>query len=186
MAENAVGAAKTPIETNSETPIETNSDLIAEVQAMVDNLPEAGGGTSSGGDVWKTIADYTAAESASWININKDSDGNAFSLKKVKVEIVLPNETESGLWYLYLSPDSRFFGTTSIGATGNNTVRIRCEAESDDIVTLAVKRDKSESNDIISLTRSADYIAITAVRFGNWSNLTFPAGARILVKGVRA
>ena len=37
MAENAVSTTKTPIE--------TNSDLIAEVQAMVDGLPEAGGGT---------------------------------------------------------------------------------------------------------------------------------------------
>lgn len=37
MAENASSTTKTPIE--------TNTDLIAEVQAMVDNLPEAGGGT---------------------------------------------------------------------------------------------------------------------------------------------
>lgn len=35
MAENASSTAKTPIE--------TNSDLIAEVQSLVDNLPEAGG-----------------------------------------------------------------------------------------------------------------------------------------------
>lgn len=141
--------------------------------------------TAGGADIWETIADYTAAEAASWLTINKDANGNTFSLKKVKVEIVLPNETGSGLWYLYLSPATQFIGTTFIGATGNGTVRIRCEAESDDIVTVAVKRDKNESNNMIPLTRSADYTTITAVRFGNWDNLTFPAGARILVKGVR-
>lgn len=143
---------------------------------------EAAGGV----DIWETIAYYTAAEAASWLTINKDANGNAFSLRKVKVEIILPNAVGSGLWYLYLSPNSQFFGTASIGTTGNSTVRIQCEAESDDIVTLAIKRDKNDSNDLINLVRSADYTTITAVRLGNWSNLTFPAGTKVLVKGVRA
>lgn len=143
---------------------------------------EAAGGV----DIWETIADYTAAEAASWLTINKDANGNAFSLRKVKVEIILPNAVGSGLWYFYLSPDTQFFGTTNISSAGNSTVRIQCEAESDDIVTLAIKKDKNESNDLIDLKRSADYTAITAVRLGNWSDLTFPAGAKIFVKGVRA
>lgn len=143
---------------------------------------EAAGGV----DIWETIADYTAAEAASWLTINKDANGNAFSLRKVKVEIILPNAVGSGLWYFYLSPDIQFFGTTNISSAGNSTVRIQCEAESDDIVTLAIKRDKNESNNLIDLKRSADYTAITAVRLGNWSDLTFPAGAKIFVKGVRA
>lgn len=142
---------------------------------------EAAGGV----DIWETIANYTAAEAASWLTINKDANGNAFSLRKVKVEIILPNAVGAGLWYLYLSPSSQFFGTTGISSAGNSTVRIQCEAESDDIVTLAIKRDKNDSNDLINLVRSADYTAITAVRLGNWSNLTFPAGAKVLVKGVR-
>lgn len=141
---------------------------------------------TGGVDIWETIADYTAAEAASWLTINKDANGNAFSLRKVKVEIMLPNAVGSGLWYFYLSPDIQFFGTTNIGSAGNSTVRIQCEAESDDIVTLAIKRDKNESNDLINLVRSADYTTITAVRLGNWSNLTFPAGTKVLVKGVRA
>lgn len=142
---------------------------------------EAAGGV----DIWETIANYTAAEAASWLTINKDANGNAFSLRKVKVEIILPNAVGAGLWYLYLSPSSQFFGTTDISSAGNSTVRIQCEAESDDIVTLAIKRDKNDSNDLINLVRSADYTAITAVRLGNWNNLTFPAGAKVLVKGVR-
>lgn len=139
-----------------------------------------------GVDIWEIIADYTAAEAASWLNINKDANGNAFSLRKVKIEIVLPNAVGSGMWYLYLSPGTQFFGTLSINATGGNPVRIQCEAESDDIVTFASKRDKNLSNDLFHLDRSADYTTITAVRFGNWSNLTFPAGTKVLVKGVRA
>ena len=142
---------------------------------------EAAGGV----DIWETIANYTAAEAASWLTINKDANGNAFSLRKVKVEIILPNAVGAGLWYLYLSPSSQFFGTTGISSAGDSTVRIQCEAESDDIVTLAIKRDKNDSNDLINLVRSADYTAITAVRLGNWNNLTFPAGAKVLVKGVR-
>lgn len=141
---------------------------------------------AGGADIWETIADYTAAEAASWLTINKDANGNAFSLRKVKVEIILPNAVGAGLWYLYLSPGSQFFGTTSINSEGNNPVRIQCKAESDDIVTLALKRGKTESNDLIPLVRLADYTAITAVRLGNWSDLTFPAGTKVLVKGVRA
>lgn len=143
---------------------------------------------TGGVDIWETIADYTAAEAASWLTINKDANGNAFSLRKVKVEIILPKETGSGLWYLYLSPNTQFYGMMNIDSTGNGTggTMIQCEAEADDIVTLAIKKIQYGSNDIIPLERSADYIAITAVRLGNWSNLTFPAGARILVKGVRA
>lgn len=139
-----------------------------------------------GVDIWEIIADYTAAEAASWLNINKDANGNAFSLRKVKVEILLPNAVGGGTWYLYLSPNTQFFGTVSINATGSNPVRIQCEAESDDIVTFASKRDKNLSNDLFSLERSADYTTITAVRLGNWSDLTFPAGVKVLVKGVRA
>lgn len=198
------------------TPLEQNKRLITEIDALVDTLPEAGGGTdislgitsaavgdivkvkavdesgkpteweaAGGVDIWETIANYTAAEAASWLTINKDANGNAFSLRKVKVEIILPNAVGAGLWYLYLSPSSQFSGTTGISSAGNSTVRIQCEAESDDIVTLAIKRDKNDSNDLINLVRSADYTAITAVRLGNWSNLTFPAGAKVLVKGVR-
>ena len=136
--------------------------------------------------IWEIIADYTAAEAASWLNINKDTNGNAFSLRKVKVEIILPNAVGGGLWYLYLSSGTQFFGTTSINATGNGPVKIQCEAESDDIVAFATKRDKNLSSDLFTLDRSADYTTITAVRLGNWSDLTFPAGAKVLVKGVRA
>lgn len=139
-----------------------------------------------GVDIWEIIADYTAAEAASWLNINKDANGNAFSLRKVKVEIVLPNAVDGGTWYLYLSPGSDFFGVVSISATGSGIVKIQCEAESDDIVTFANKKDKNYSNELISLERSADYTTITAVRLGNWNNLTFPAGTKVLVKGVRA
>lgn len=142
---------------------------------------EAAGGV----DIWEIIADHTATEAASWLTINKDTKGNSFSLKKIDVEIMLPNAVGAGLWYLYLSPSSQFFGTTSISSAGNSTVRIQCEAESDDIVTLAIKRDKNDSNDLITLVRSADYTAITAVRLGNWNDLTFPAGTKVLVKGVR-
>lgn len=139
-----------------------------------------------GVDIWEIIAEYTASEAASWLNINKDANGNAFSLRKVKVEIILPNEVGGGTWYLYLSPGTQFFGTTGIQATGSNSVRIQCEAESDDIVSFASKKDKNFSNDMFYLERSADYTTITAVRFGNWSDLTFPAGTKVLVKGVRA
>ena len=139
-----------------------------------------------GVDIWEIIADYTAAEAASWLNINKDANGNAFSLRKVKVEIILPNAVGGGAWYLYLSPNTQFFGVMSIKPTGSNPVRIHCEAESDDIVTFANKRDKDLSSELLSLDKSADYTTITAVRFGNWSDLTFPAGTKVLVKGVRA
>ena len=142
---------------------------------------EAAGGV----DIWETIADYTAAEAASWLTINKDANGNSFSLRKINIEIMLPNAVGGGLWHLYLSPDTQFFGTFNIKSQGNGTCRVCCTASSDDIVTLAIKRDKDESNDLISLVRSAEYTTITAIRLGNWSDLTFPAGAKVLVKGVR-
>lgn len=139
-----------------------------------------------GADTWEIIADYTAAEVASWIKINKDTKGNSFLLKKADVEILLPSAVSSGSWYLYLSPSIEFFGAFSIASQGSEPCRIRCTASSDDIVTLGLKRDKDYSNDIIKLDRKDSYKAITAVRLGNWSDLTFPAGTRILVKGVRA
>lgn len=49
MAENASSTAKTPIE--------TNSDLIAEVQSLVDNLPEAGGTDISLGITGASVGD---------------------------------------------------------------------------------------------------------------------------------
>ena len=142
---------------------------------------EAAGGV----DIWEIIADHTATEAASWLVINKDTKGNSFSLKKIDVEIMLPNAVGGGLWYLYFSPDIEFFGTFSIKAQGNSTCRICCTASSDDIVTLGIKRDKDKSNDLIEFNRKDSYKAITAVRLGNWSDLTFPAGTRILAKGVR-
>lgn len=54
MAENASSTTKTPIE--------TNSDLIAEVQEMVNNLPEAGGGS---GVVDTIITEFTVLEEVS-------------------------------------------------------------------------------------------------------------------------
>nr|DAR00814.1 MAG TPA: hypothetical protein [Caudoviricetes sp.] len=66
MAENAVSTTKTPIE--------TNSDLIAEVQAMVDGLPEAGGGTdislgitsAAAGDIVKVKAVDANGKPTEW------------------------------------------------------------------------------------------------------------------------
>lgn len=63
MAENAVSTAKTPIE--------TNSDLIAEVQSLVDNLPEAGG---DGGVVDMIIADFTTLEEVSTYDVPLTSE----------------------------------------------------------------------------------------------------------------
>lgn len=51
MAENTSNTTKTPIE--------TNSDLIAEVQSLVDNLPEAGGGGGTSADGWTKIGELT-------------------------------------------------------------------------------------------------------------------------------
>lgn len=145
------------------------------------DLPTGGGGA----DIWEIIADYTATEVASWITINKDTKGNSFSLKKVDVEILLPNAVGGGTWYLYLSPSTEFFGTVTIASQGSAPCKIRCTASSDDIVTIGLKRDKDYSSGTIGLDRKDSYKAITAVRLGNWSDLTFPAGARMLVKGVR-
>lgn len=66
MAENATSTTKTPIE--------TNTDLIAEVQAMVDGLPEAGGGTdislgvtgAAVGDIVKVKAVDANGEPTEW------------------------------------------------------------------------------------------------------------------------
>jgi hypothetical protein len=145
------------------------------------DLPTGGGGA----DIWEIIADYTATEVASWITINKDTKGNSFSLKKVDVEILLPSAVSGGSWYLYLSPSIEFFGQFTIASQGSTTCRIRCAASSDDIVTIGLKRDKDYSSGTIGLDRKDSYKAITAVRLGNWSDLTFPAGTRMLVKGVR-
>jgi hypothetical protein len=145
------------------------------------DMPTGGGGA----DIWEIIADYTATEVASWITINKDTKGNSFSLKKVDVEILFPNAVGGGTWYLYLSPSTEFFGQFSIKSQGSATCGIHCSASSDDIVTLAMKKDKDYSNEVIGLARKDSYKAIAAVRVGNWSDLTFPAGARMLVKGVR-
>lgn len=145
------------------------------------DMPTGGGGA----DIWEIIADYTATEVASWITINKDTKGNSFSLKKVDVEILLPNAVGGGTWYLYLSPSTEFFGTFTIASQGSTPCRIRCTASSDDIVTIGLKRDKDYSSGTIVFDRKDSYKAITAVRLGNWSDLTFPAGARMLVKGVR-
>ena len=155
------------------------SGKITETEAV--DMPTGGGGV----DIWEIIADYTATEVASWITINKDTKGNSFSLKKVDVEILLPNAVSGGMWYLYLSPSTEFFGTFTIASQGSTPCRIRCTASSDDIVTLGLKQDKDYSNAIIWLDRKDSYKAITAVRLGNWADLTFPAGARVLVKGVR-
>lgn len=152
---------------------------ITETEAV--DLPTGGGGA----DIWEIIADYTATEVASWITINKDTKGNSFSLKKVDVEILLPSAVSGGLWYLYLSPSTEFFGTFTIASQGSAPCIIRCAASSDDIVTIGLKRDKDYSSGTIGLDRKDSYKAITAVRLGNWSDLTFPAGARMLVKGVR-
>lgn len=152
---------------------------ITETEAV--DLPTGGGGA----DIWEIIADYTATEVASWITINKDTKGNSFSLKKVDVEILLPSAVSGGSWYLYLSPSTEFFGTFTIASQGSTSCRIRCAASSDDIVTIGLKRDKDYSSGAIGLDRKDSYKAITAVRLGNWSDLTFPAGARMLVKGVR-
>ena len=145
------------------------------------DLPTGGGGA----DIWEIIADYTATEVASWITINKDTKGNSFSLKKVDVELLLPNTVGGGTWYLYLSPSSEFFGPFSIASQGSTQCKIHCTASSDDIVTFGLKHDKDYSNAIIEFNRKDSYKAITAVRLGNFSDLTFPAGARMLVKGVR-
>ena len=145
------------------------------------DMPTGGGGA----DIWEIIADYTATEVASWITINKDTKGNSFSLKKVDVELLLPNTVGGGTWYLYLSPSSEFFGPFSIASQGSTQCKIHCTASSDDIVTFGLKHDKDYSNAIIEFNRKDSYKAITAVRLGNFSNLTFPAGARMLVKGVR-
>ena len=145
------------------------------------DLPTGGGGA----DIWEIIADYTATEVASWITINKDTKGNSFSLKKVDVEILLPSAVSGGSWYLYLSPSTEFFGTFTIASQGSTPCRIRCTASSDDIATIGLKRDKDYSSGTIGFDRKDSYKAITAVRLGNWSDLTFPAGARMLVKGVR-
>ena len=145
------------------------------------DLPTGGGGA----DIWEIIADYTATEVASWITINKDTKGNSFSLKKVDVEILLPSAVSGGSWYLYLSPSTEFFGTFTIASQGSTPCIIRCTASSDDIATIGLKRDKDYSSGTIGFDRKDSYKAITAVRLGNWSDLTFPAGARMLVKGVR-
>lgn len=145
------------------------------------DLPTGGGGA----DIWEIIADYTATEVASWITINKDTKGNSFSLKKVDVEILLPSAVSGGSWYLYLSPSTEFFGQFTIASQGSAPCRIRCAASSDDIVTIGLKRDKDYSSATIGPDRKDSYKAITAVRLGNWSDLTFPAGTRMLVKGVR-
>lgn len=155
------------------------SGKITETEAV--DMPTGGGGV----DIWEIIADYTATEVASWITINKDTKGNSFSLKKVDVEILLPNAVSGGTWYLYLSPSTEFFGSFTIASQGSAPCRIRCTASSDDIVTLGLKRDKDYSNALIGLDRKDSYKAITAVRLGNWGDLTFPAGARVIVKGVR-
>lgn len=155
------------------------SGKITETEAV--DMPTGGGGV----DIWEIIADYTATEVASWITINKDTKGNSFSLKKVDVEILLPNAVSGGTWYLYLSPSTEFFGPFTIASQGSTPCKIRCTASSDDIVTLGLKRDKDYSNAIIGLDRKDSYKAITAVRLGNWADLTFPAGARVIVKGVR-
>ena len=152
---------------------------ITETEAV--DLPTGGGGA----DIWEIIADYTATEVASWITINKDTKGNSFSLKKVDVELLLPSAVSGGSWYLYLSPSTEFFGQFTIASQGSAPCRIRCTASSDDIVTIGLKRDKDYSSGTIGLDRKDSYKAITAVRLGNWSDLTFPAGARMLVKGVR-
>ena len=160
---------------------------IVKVKAVDENGKPTEWEAAGGADIWETIADYTAAESSSCININKDTGGISFSLRKVKVEIALPKETGSGLWYLYLSPNTQFYGMMNIDSAGSGTdgTMIQCEAEADDIVTLAIKKVKYGSNDLICLERSADYTTITAVRLGNWNDLTFPAGTKVLVKGVR-
>lgn len=145
------------------------------------DLPTGGGGA----DIWEIIADYTATEVASWITINKDTKGNSFSLKKVDVEILLPSAVSGGSWYLYLSPSTEFFGQFTIASQGSAPCRVRCAASSDDIVTIGLKRDKDYSSGTIGIDRKDSYKAITAVRLGNWSDLTFPAGTRMLVKGVR-
>lgn len=155
------------------------SGKITETEAV--DMPTGGGGV----DIWEIIADYTATEVASWITINKDTKGNSFSLKKVDVEILLPNAVSGGTWYLYLSPSTEFFGPFTIASQGSTPCKIRCTASSDDIVTLGLKRDKDYSNAIIGLDRKDSYKAITAVRLGNWADLTFPAGARVIVNGVR-
>lgn len=46
---------------------------------------------AGGADIWETIADYTAAEAASWLTINKDANGNAFSLRKGSCKIYCVN-----------------------------------------------------------------------------------------------
>ena len=109
MAENTSSTTKTPIE--------TNSDLIAEVQSLVDNLPDAGGG--SGDTTYKLLCDQTLTEAVSLVKWTTDKDGNAFDFSKY-AEVVL-------VWTLPedFAPDNAnfFWCGDGYGFTNNITIR---------------------------------------------------------------
>lgn len=177
MAENAVSTTKTPIE--------TNSDLIAEVQAMVNNLPEAGGGTT---EVWELIKSIETTEEVSGVTITTDLSGNAFSLKKCRVEGIFPVGAGNGLWYFYLSPDTQFFGTSAWG-NGNNPSVLKIDADmtTKPAYALGFRRRPDLTLEAVWIERkSLDYESITAVRILNFSELTLPIGSKITVWGIKA
>lgn len=68
----------------TKTPLEANGDTIAEIQALVENLPEAGGAVD---DNLKVIARLTTTEEATQVTLDKDLEGNDFALKEAIISI---------------------------------------------------------------------------------------------------
>ena len=105
-------------DSTAKTPIETNSDLIAEVQSLVDNLPEAGGG-GSGDTTYKLLCEQTLTEAVNSVSWTTDKDGNAFDFSKY-AEVVL-------VWTLSenMAPDNAYFYWCGDGYAFANDITIR-------------------------------------------------------------
>jgi hypothetical protein len=78
--------------------------------------------SAAGGGEWETITEITLTEAVNNVVINKDSNGNDFALKRVKVECVIQCNTED----TFTSIKTRLNGfTSSSNATLSGTQPVR-------------------------------------------------------------
>ena len=103
----AMGA--TPdIQIGTVTTLSAGSDATASMGGTAENpllnlgIPKGadGQGGGSGGETWELITEIEMAEAASLVTINQDKHGNAFSLKRAKMECVIIPDTSDLFTYI--------------------------------------------------------------------------------------
>jgi hypothetical protein len=87
------------------------------------DLPAGG----SGGEQWELIAEkYTVEEEVASVTFNTDVNGNAFSLKKMRIFMYLPSTTDSSIYADYRINGKGYYTSPSGGWSDKN---LMCDIE---------------------------------------------------------